>query len=90
MAFNSCHCVNFACQKEKEDDEGKEKADELAKEGAVMHGGNMAHIRASSVQQRRRAVHAALQSAASFHCLVEEWADRDEPMPKPKAKMGLR
>ena len=52
--------------------EGNEKADELAKEGATLDGGNMAQIRASSVQQRRREVYAALQYAVSFHCLVEE------------------
>ena len=31
----------------------------------------MAEIRASTVQQRREEVYAALQYAASFHCLVE-------------------
>ena len=47
--------------------EGNEKADELAKEGAMLNGGN------NMVQQEREDVHAALQYAASFHCLVEEW-----------------
>ena len=64
--------------------EGDEKADELAKEGAMQDGGNMAQIGASSVQQRRREVYAALQYAARFHCLVEEWADCGELKPKPR------
>ena len=33
--------------------EGKEKADEPAKEGAMLHGGFMAQARASAVQQER-------------------------------------
>ena len=31
-------------------------------------------------------MYAALQYAASFHCLVEEWKDCDELKPKPKEK----
>ena len=46
----------------------------------------MAQIRASTVQQEREVVHATLQHAASFPCLVEEWYDREEPKPKPKEK----
>ena len=55
--------------------EGKEKADELSKEGAMPDGGNVAQIRGSLVQQWRREVYATLHFVASFHCLVEEWAD---------------
>ena len=44
--------------------EGNEKADELAKDGAMMGGGKMTQIRASTVQQRREEVYAALQYAA--------------------------
>ena len=51
--------------------ESNEKADELAKGGAMMDGGVMAQVRASTVQQEREEVHAALQYAASFRCLVE-------------------
>ena len=51
---------------------GNEKADESAKDGAMMDGGVMARVRASTVQQGRREVYAALHHAASFHCLVEE------------------
>ena len=58
--------------------EGNEKADELAGDGAMLDGGETAQIRASTVQQRREEVFAALQYAASFHCLVEEWQDCEE------------
>ena len=34
-------------------------------------------------------VYAALQYAASFHCLVEEWKDCEELRPKPKEKWIL-
>ena len=50
--------------------EGNEKVHELAKDGAMLDGGEMAH--------------AALQYAASFHCLVEEGHDCEELKPKPK------
>ena len=33
--------------------EGNEKADELAKEGAMLDGGDMAQVRVSTVQQER-------------------------------------
>ena len=46
--------------------EGDEKADEYAKDGAVMYGRVMAQIRASTVQQKREEAQAALQYAASF------------------------
>ena len=42
--------------------------------------------RAETVQQEREEVYAALQYAASFHCLVEEWTDSEELRPKPKEK----
>ena len=58
--------------------EGNEKADELAKEGAVMDGGVMALIRASVVEQEREEVSAVLQYAAKFHCLVEYWHDCEQ------------
>ena len=54
------------------------KAGELAKEGAMLDGGGMAEFRASTVQQRREEVYAALQYAASFHCLVKEWKDCED------------
>ena len=34
--------------------EGNEKADELAKEGAMLDGGDMAQVRVSTVQQERK------------------------------------
>ena len=46
----------------------------------------MAQLRASTVQQVKVEVHAALQYAASFHCLVEEWKDCAEPEPKLEKK----
>ena len=66
--------------------EGNEKADELAKAGAMMDGGEMAQVRARTVQQEREEVYAALQYSASFHCLVEEWKDCEELRPMPKEK----
>ena len=55
--------------------DGNEKADELAKAGAMLDEGFMAEARAETVQQEREEVYAALQYAASCHCLVEEWKD---------------
>ena len=52
--------------------DGNEKADELAKAGAMFDEGFMAEVRAKAVQQEREEVSTALQYAASFHCLVEE------------------
>ena len=66
--------------------EGNEKADKLAKEGTMTDGGRMAQVRASTVQQGGEEVYAALQYAASFHCLVEEWRDVEELKPTPKEK----
>ena len=51
---------------------GNEKADELAKAGAMLNEGYVAQVRAKTVQQERAEVFAALQYAASFHCLMEE------------------
>ena len=48
--------------------DGNEKADELAKAGAMWTEGFMAQVRAKSIQQEREEVCAALQYAASFHC----------------------
>ena len=66
--------------------EGNEKANELAKGGAMLDKGFMAEARAKTMQQEREEVYAALQYAASFHCLVEEWKDCAELKPKPKEK----
>ena len=55
--------------------EGNEKADELAKA-----------VRAETIKQEREEVYAALQYAASFHCLVEQWKDCEELRPKPVEK----
>ena len=69
--------------------EGNEKADELAREGAMLDGGGVAESRASTVQQRRNEVYAALQYAAGFHCLVKEWKDCEDLKPKTKEKCTL-
>ena len=66
--------------------DGNEKADELAGKGAMLGEGFMAQTRAKTVQQERVGVCAALQYAASFHCLVEEWKDCEELKPQPKEK----
>ena len=46
----------------------------------------MAQVRTSAVQQAREEVYTAMQHAANFHCLVEEWQDCEELKPKPKVK----
>ena len=46
----------------------------------------MAEARAKTVQQESEEEYAALQYAASFHCLVEEWKDCEELKPKSKEK----
>ena len=51
--------------------EGNEKADELAKDGALLDEGFMDDARAGTMQQEREEVYAALQYAASFHCFEE-------------------
>ena len=64
--------------------EGNEKADDLAEAGAMLDEGFMAEARAETMQQEREEVCAALQYAASFHCLVEQRKDCEELKPKPK------
>ena len=62
--------------------DGNEKADELAKEGAMLDERFMAQTRAQTVQQREE-VYAALQCAASFH-----WrnGETEELKPQPKER----
>ena len=50
--------------------EGNEEADELAKEGAMLDGDFVAETRSKTVQ--RGEVYAAVQYAASSHCLFME------------------
>ena len=45
---------------------GSEKADELAKNGVMMYGGEMAQVRVITVQQKREEVYGALQYTVSF------------------------
>ena len=77
------------CRSSKNVTEGNERADELATDGAVLDGGDMAQIRASTVHQERQDVYAAMQYAVSFPCLVEEWQECEELKPKPKEKLTL-
>ena len=72
--------------KEEKKEMKKFVTDELAKEGALLDEGFMEEARAQTMQQEREEVHAALQYAASFHCLVEHWKDSEEIKPKPKEK----
>ena len=46
----------------------------------------MSEARAETMQYERGEVYVALQYAASFHCLVEQWKDCEELKPKPKEK----
>ena len=52
----------------------------------MLDKGFVAEARAKTLQQEREEVCAALQCAASFHCVVEERKDCDELKPKPKEK----
>ena len=54
--------------------------------GAMLDGGEMAQVRAGTVQPKREDVYVALPYASSFYCLVEEWQDCEELRPKPKEK----
>ena len=67
--------------------EGSEKADELAKNGVMMHGGEMAQVRVITVQQKREEFYGALQYAVSFSlsgggmarlCITQTQATREE------------
>ena len=69
--------------------EGNEKADELAKAGAMLDEGFMAEVRADTEKQGREEVYVALQYAASFHCIVEQWKDCEELKRKPKEKWSF-
>ena len=73
-------------QFEKFGTDGNQKADEVAKAGAMLDEGFMAETRAKTVQQEREEVYAALQYAASFRSLVEKRKDCEELKPKPKEK----
>ena len=49
--------------------DGNENTDDLSKAGAMLDEGFMVETRTKTVQQERKEVYAALQDAASFHCL---------------------
>ena len=69
---------------------GNEKADELAKEGAMLDDMVMAEARAKTMQQEREEVYEALQYAASFHCLVEEWKGLCRAQAEARRKVDFR
>ena len=58
------------------------KTGELAQRGADLHGGPLAEIRASEVTQARIEVSLAVEHVAHFLCLVNEWVDREDILPK--------
>ena len=66
--------------------DGHETGKQLAKAGATLDERFTAETKEKKVQQQREEVCAALQYAASFHCLVEEWNDCEELKPRPKEK----
>ena len=70
--------------------EGNEKADELAKEGAMLDEGFMAETRAKTVQQEREEVYAAVQYAASFHCLFSKMEGLCRAQAEAKRKVDFR
>ena len=71
--------------------EGNEKADELAKEGALLDEGFMAQTRAKTVKEEREELYAALQNATSFHCLDGRGMERlRRAQAAAKRKMDLR
>ena len=57
---------------------GNEKADELARAGAMLDEGFMAEVRADTRKQGREEVYVALQYAASFHCRVEQCKPKEK------------
>ena len=52
----------------------------------MLDEGFLAEAKAEAMQQKREDMHAALQYAASFRCLEEQWKNCEEPRPKPKEK----
>ena len=57
-----------------------------------MDEGFLAEARAITMKQEREEVYVALQYAASFHCLVEEWKACQElvPIPKEERSEGMK
>ena len=68
--------------------DGNERADELARSGAMLDEGFMAEARAKTMQQERKEVYAALQYAASSH-FGGRWQDCEELKPKTKEKWNF-
>ena len=67
--------------------EGNDKADELAK-GAMLDQGFYGRSESCYYESgEREEVYVSLQNAASFHCLVEEWKDCEEPRAKAESEV---
>ena len=56
----------------------------------MLDEGIKAEARTETMQQEREELSAALQYAASFLCLVEQWKDCEELKPVPKEKWTRR
>ena len=69
--------------------EGNEKADELAKAGAMLDEGLVAEARAEAMKQEWTELYEVLQHAASFHCLLEEWKEFVMNSSRSRKKSGL-
>ena len=54
---------------------GNDKADELAKEGTIEDGAEMAELVAEAARTSRQDIYAAIWYAACFHVSVEELKD---------------
>ena len=61
----------------------------MAKAGAMLDEGFVAEARADTFKRRREEVYVALQYAASFHSLVEQWKDCEQLKPKLKEKWNF-
>ena len=86
---NMEHVKAHRTEKDQKEMSHFEKADDLAKTGAMLDEGFTAEVRAKTVQQEREEVHAALQYAASFHCMVEERKDCEELRPPAERKVDF-
>ena len=65
------------------------EGNELAKARAMLDEGFMADVRADTLKQYREEMYVALQYAASFHCLVEQWKGCEELRKKAERKVNF-
>ena len=69
--------------------EGNEKADELAKEGALLDEGFMARQEQRQLSRSEKRCTQFCSVRPVFHCLVEEWKDCEELKPQPKERLAF-